>query len=373
MRRRVRLTGKRFGQLEAIKSARTSTGRAGWLCRCDCGTTKVVLTSNLTTGRSRSCGACRASQVKEGAVFGKLRVVAIAKPDKNRNPRVRAICDIRLGGCGRTTTVLKFNLYRGLTTSCGCARLSSVEIGERFGLREVIAIKRLTDRTMVVALCHGCGSKLTVSLNMLKQGIGHTCRECSRLTNRIRPGKVLGFLEIFGVRFENGLTVLDAACRGCGGLKYSIPAGPVVSGVVISCGCYMRYKSRFINYKHGEWGTRLYQRAQNQRRRALIRKAEGLFDSTDITALYKDQGGRCYFCVDQLGTLKRMRGFEIDHLTPLSRGGSNRRSNLALTCMRCNRRKHDKTEEGFWIFLSQLGEEAERRYDTSGVESVCGR
>lgn len=51
------LTGKRFGKLVALKRWESAKGgRAQWLCRCDCGNTKVVRAAMLTSGRSTDCG-----------------------------------------------------------------------------------------------------------------------------------------------------------------------------------------------------------------------------------------------------------------------------------------------------------------------------
>lgn len=61
------LTGKHFGELEVLRSARsdecTSAQRGSrdskWLCECSCGRVLVVLRGNLTTGHTRSCGCTR--------------------------------------------------------------------------------------------------------------------------------------------------------------------------------------------------------------------------------------------------------------------------------------------------------------------------
>ena len=34
----------------------------------------------------------------------------------------------------------------------------------------------------------------------------------------------------------------------------------------------------------------------------------------------------------------------IDHIIPLSRGGTNRRDNLTVACRRCNTSKHDRLD-----------------------------
>jgi hypothetical protein len=54
------LTGKRFGRWQVLSRPddlpRTP---ARWLCRCDCGTERVITSSNLVRGMSKSCGCGR--------------------------------------------------------------------------------------------------------------------------------------------------------------------------------------------------------------------------------------------------------------------------------------------------------------------------
>lgn len=53
----VDLTGMRFGRLEAIRIAGTDKrGEKLWECYCECGTLCNVLSSNLRTGHTKSCG-----------------------------------------------------------------------------------------------------------------------------------------------------------------------------------------------------------------------------------------------------------------------------------------------------------------------------
>lgn len=51
------ITGKRFGRYTVLKRVENSANRkARWLCRCDCGTEKVVTGYYLRKGRTKSCG-----------------------------------------------------------------------------------------------------------------------------------------------------------------------------------------------------------------------------------------------------------------------------------------------------------------------------
>lgn len=60
----VDLTGQKFGKLTAIKYDHKSKGKIYWLCECECGNTHVVAASNLTSGKTKSCG-CLSKSVKK--------------------------------------------------------------------------------------------------------------------------------------------------------------------------------------------------------------------------------------------------------------------------------------------------------------------
>lgn len=57
MVKRLDLTGQVFGKLKVMSVAEsTRHGKAQWLCLCDCGTEKILISGNLMSGASRSCG-----------------------------------------------------------------------------------------------------------------------------------------------------------------------------------------------------------------------------------------------------------------------------------------------------------------------------
>lgn len=55
----INLTGERFGMLTVIGQKGSRHGHAMWECECDCGTKTVVQSSDLRSGRTKSCGCNR--------------------------------------------------------------------------------------------------------------------------------------------------------------------------------------------------------------------------------------------------------------------------------------------------------------------------
>ena len=50
------LTNKRFGRLEVIRREKNENYRATWLCKCDCGNKKIISSTHLISGLTKSCG-----------------------------------------------------------------------------------------------------------------------------------------------------------------------------------------------------------------------------------------------------------------------------------------------------------------------------
>ena len=55
-RRKLDLTGQRYGKLTVLGPAENIGNRTAWRCRCDCGREAVVKTCCLRSGHTKSCG-----------------------------------------------------------------------------------------------------------------------------------------------------------------------------------------------------------------------------------------------------------------------------------------------------------------------------
>jgi 5-methylcytosine-specific restriction endonuclease McrA len=77
-------------------------------------------------------------------------------------------------------------------------------------------------------------------------------------------------------------------------------------------------------------------RAYVRNRRAKQAASEGKHTVADVKALIKLQNGKCAYCRKPFG-----KRHWVDHIQPVSKGGSNDRRNLQITCRSCNQRKSD--------------------------------
>ena len=65
-------TNNRYGRLIVVEhKGKDCRGKHLWLCRCDCGNEKIVVSDNLSSGKSKSCGCLNAEFLaKKGNQFG---------------------------------------------------------------------------------------------------------------------------------------------------------------------------------------------------------------------------------------------------------------------------------------------------------------
>lgn len=119
------LIGERFGYLTVIDMSKNKTGtNYKWICKCDCGNEVEVAGADLVCGKIKSCGCQRYNknyliENMIGKQFGKLTVLECVgqAPDKSFNYLCK--CD-----CGNTKVVNGVSLRKKTTVSCGCINYS---------------------------------------------------------------------------------------------------------------------------------------------------------------------------------------------------------------------------------------------------------
>lgn len=82
------LTGQRFGRLTVISEAGRKHGGVVWLCKCDCGTEKEIMSATLLQGTTVSCGCYNRDVItKHNKSRSKLYRTYQCMVDRCKNPK----------------------------------------------------------------------------------------------------------------------------------------------------------------------------------------------------------------------------------------------------------------------------------------------
>lgn len=90
-------------------------------------------------------------------------------------------------------------------------------------------------------------------------------------------------------------------------------------------------------------------RANHRNGKARRRNVLGLHTAEDVARIFKMQRGRCAYCRQQLPSK-----FEVDHIQPIAKGGTNDARNIQLSCGKCNREKAAKDPITYAQMLGRL-------------------
>jgi len=97
------------------------------------------------------------------------------------------------------------------------------------------------------------------------------------------------------------------------------------------------------------FGGKPVQRVGGVHRLDRVRSRDEMF--AELLDLYDN---RCYWCGSKIGHGHPLAATE-DHLTPLSRGGSDNWENIVPACEPCNQRKNRRTAEEYRDYLARIG------------------
>ena len=121
---------------------------------------------------------------------------------------------------------------------------------------------------------------------------------------------------------------------------------------------YVRETRRRWSRSHPEDVAKHYRRwrekypdhaaAHNWKIHSARRAVEGHFTPEDLNQILERQKRRCVYCKVKM----TRRTKSLDHIIPVSKGGTNWPSNLQFTCRRCNSRKNAKSHE---VFAREMG------------------
>ena len=221
----------RFGKLQFIHALDTP-GRERWLMKCDCGTEKEFLATNVKRGLSTTCGsATHRAEDLTGMRFGCWYVVGIAK--SRHGAKWNCQCD-----CGNYRDVFARTLKQGTSTKCNVCGTQS---------RSDSCVKDLTGKHF---------GRLT-ALNVIER------------------------------RKEGALWRCICTC----GKHHNVLSRVLIAGRTISCGCAVERKLSLMPE-----GARAKAKIVRKRRRNRLRDSGGTYSRKQIDHLYILQKGKCAWC-----------------------------------------------------------------------------
>ena len=91
------------------------------------------------------------------------------------------------------------------------------------------------------------------------------------------------------------------------------------------------------SYRAWRKANPLKERARQHRRRSRLAGNGGRHTEEDVREKFEAQAGLCYWCGKSI-----QDEYQVDHVIPISRGGTNDADNIVLACGYCNRSKKDK-------------------------------
>ena len=346
---RVDITGMKFGRLTVIEKTnrKNKSGEYYYKCACDCGNTKEAMGSVLKQGKLQSCGCINLERRQErnkarikvakpaakrvdltGQKFGMLTVVERTNR-KNSSGEYYHKC---LCECGNTKEVIGSRLKLQKVKSCGCLR--KVGEGEIIGRKSGrLTIIERTDRrntqgaAYYKAVCE-CGNTRDVLISQITQGSAKSCG--------------CGNSEAFKARNDAMFAAKRAAyidgdkkkCKRCSEWK-PLDAFMVNRRSYMGRGPLCRECNNIVS---GEWHHNNKDRhtAIEHNRNARKNNNGGKYTAAEWNELLERYDNTCLRCG------RNDVPMTVDHVIPVSKGGTNSIDNIQPLCKSCNSSKNAK-------------------------------
>lgn len=187
----LNLVGDKYGYWTVLSEGpRNKTGARQWLCRCVCGKEKIILQSNLRSGKTKSCGCINKTQDLTGLKFNRLTVIEKNKELSKKRGESYWICKC---DCGNIINVTSANLKNETTKSCGCYKSELASMlgkskfkdltGQRFGRLKVLSLVGKDESNRYQYLCEcDCGNQIIVRASSLTSKNTKSCGQCTHIS-----------------------------------------------------------------------------------------------------------------------------------------------------------------------------------------------
>lgn len=223
-RKKLDLTGQRFGQLTVLGPADNMGKRTAWLCRCDCGKECVVKTQRLRAGRAVSCGCVGPAKGLQTLTYVDGTCLEMIAANTVR--------------CNNTSGVpgVEWSASRGKWRASICFQGKRRYLGCYARLEDAVKVRKRAEEELFGKFLDVCAGKLPRSE---LRDVDEACPPISRDYSAQR-------IDLTGQRFGM-LTALEPAenigsmtawrCRCDCGSECVVMTGHLRGGHTTSCGC----------------------------------------------------------------------------------------------------------------------------------------
>lgn len=231
----------------------------------------------------------------------------------------------------------------------------------------------MSDNSVPSKACFRCGIEKPRTLEYFvkksrnKDGMDNICRECDRIYKREFAQKqrmtIPGFRELEASRLKQSRDHHRQEYNEAQRMYYAEwierPGNREHKNVRqrssrnlrIAKPGYSEYLSKLsLAYYHLRAQSPEYRRQRSvlaHKRRTRIANSTEHYTYEDEKLQFKSQKGLCWWCGKPLDRNK----YDVDHITPVSRGGSNSARNIVIAHPTCNKRKHNKMA---WEWIGRL-------------------
>jgi len=223
-----------------------------WDCVCECGNTCTVLGASLNSKSVKSCG-CLTKQDLTGLKVGLLTVVRLTDPREHSKRLWLCKCD-----CGNTKLVSTGSLNTSNVQSCGCILRKDIT-GQKFGKLTAVEMVDGEPGGVSyrwLCKCECGGERLAAYAELNNSRYNHSCG-CINLPDL--TGHKFTRLTVLGLdtsRVVKGTRHWECVCE-CN-VIVSVSTSALLGEETHSCGCYGRERVIEANTTHGMTGTAIY-------------------------------------------------------------------------------------------------------------------
>ena len=213
------ITGKQYGYFTIIKFINSYKGNSRWLCKCKCGTSKIIEARRLKDGNIKSCGCLRVKNKNDniGLTFNKWTIIDIGTKNNYY------LCKCK---CGVIKEISLNSIKRGRSKSCGCSRDKDL-INKEFG-NLIVVDKVSTGKWFCNCIC---GQNIVLSAPTLNKK-----KNCGCGIKTDLRGKIFGNLDVIKYSHKKFNRIYWLCKCKCGN-THRVSTSNLIAGNTKTCGC----------------------------------------------------------------------------------------------------------------------------------------